>query len=122
MSNTTKSGMQEWLVQWNIPFTPSLLCPELDMLIEEHKPHCCTYHIIQMFTEHGHTVLHLSPYHLDLNPKEVTWATVKGCTVAKITTFKLDDKIHLMKERFVSITLGNWSPICCHITEDEAKY
>jgi transposase len=61
----------------DIPFASSLLHPELYKLSDKQKPHCCTYHIDRVLAEHGHPILHLQPYHLDLNPVELMWATIK---------------------------------------------
>jgi hypothetical protein len=75
-----------------------------------------------VFIEHGHHVLLLPPYHLDLKPTEPIWATIKDWVATKNTTFKLDDKIHLMKEMFSSITPEGWYSRCHHIIVAEAKY
>jgi hypothetical protein len=43
---------------------------ELYDLIKMHKPQYETFAIDCMLAEHGHTVIRLPPYNLDLNPIE----------------------------------------------------
>jgi len=117
ISNTRKSDTQEWVIQWNIPFNPSLLCPELYKLIKECKPHRCTYHI-----KHRHTILYIPLYYPDLKLTELIWAIANKSIVAKNTTFKLDDVIHLMKKRYILTTLKDWSSRCHHIIKVDATY
>jgi transposase len=114
--------MQEWLVQPKIPFIPSLLHPDLYNLIKEHMLHHPTTHIDEVLAEQGHSVLHLPPHHLDLNPKELIWATIKDWIAVNNTTLKLEDVTHLTKEGSASITLENLSSRCHHIVKAGAKY
>jgi transposase len=111
--------MQEWVVQQNIT---SLLHPDLYNLIKEHMPHHPTNHINEVLAETGHSILHLPPHYLDLNTKQLLWATIKDWIAVNNTTPKLDDVTHLTKEGSASIALENWSSRCHHIVKAEAKY
>jgi hypothetical protein len=114
--------MQEWLMQPNIPLTPSLLHPNLYNPIKERMSHHPTYHIDEVLAEQGHSVLHLPPHHLNLNPKQLILATIIDWVALKNTTPKMDDVTHLTKERTASVTLENWSSRCHHVVKAAAKY
>jgi hypothetical protein len=49
-----------------------------------HKPQYETVAIDRMLTDHGHTMIRLPPYHLDLNPTEKIWGIVKTRIAAKM--------------------------------------
>jgi hypothetical protein len=114
--------MQEWLVQPNTPFIPSLLHSDLYSLIKEHMPHHTTNHINEVLAEQGHSALHLSPHHLDLKPKQLIWVTIKDWIAVTNTTLKFEDVTHLTKEGSASINLENWSSRCHQIVKAEVKH
>jgi hypothetical protein len=71
---------------------------------------------------HGHTVLRLPPYHPDLNPIELIWATVKNNVSKKNITFKLEDVRKLAEHEFDQITPEEWQKRCQHVINIEQKY
>nr|CAH7720011.1 unnamed protein product [Callosobruchus chinensis] len=74
---TKKNDMREWLRQRNIPFSEETLKAELYSLIKIYKPRYKTYEIDKIMTEAGHCVSRLPPYHPNLNPIELVWASLK---------------------------------------------
>nr|CAH7753516.1 unnamed protein product [Callosobruchus chinensis] len=74
---TKKNDMKEWLRQRNIPFSDEMLKAELYSLIKIYKPRYKTYERDKIMTEAGHSLLRLPPYHPDLNPIELVWASLK---------------------------------------------
>nr|CAH7752411.1 unnamed protein product [Callosobruchus chinensis] len=54
-----------------------MLKAELYSLIKIHKPRYKTCEIDKIMTEAGHSVSRLPPYHPDLNPIELVWASLK---------------------------------------------
>jgi hypothetical protein len=60
-----------------IPFSDRMCKPELYYLIKLRKPRFKTLKIDALLAEHGHSALRLPPYHPDLNPIELIWASIK---------------------------------------------
>jgi transposase len=83
-SNSKKADMVKWLTEKNITFQPTMLKPQLYQIIKHYKKRYVSYKFDALLRDHGHTVLRLPPYHPDLNPIELIWATVKN-NVAKKT-------------------------------------
>lgn len=76
-SSWKKQDMQKWLTDNGISYCESMLKPQLYSLIKLKKPQLKMYKIDAVLAQHGHSVLRLPPYHPDLNPIELIWATVK---------------------------------------------
>ncbi|XP_072401180.1 uncharacterized protein [Diabrotica undecimpunctata] len=121
-SNSNKNQMIEWLMQKNISFTPSALKPELYEIIKYHKPHHVKYKFDEILRAHGHIPLRLPPYHPDLNPIELIWATVKNNIRQKNVTFKLTDVQKLAEEEFTNIDANEWRKRCYHVIKKEDEY
>jgi hypothetical protein len=86
------------------------------LLSEIYKPQLHTFDIDEVLAKLGHRVFHSPLYHLDLNIVELILPSVMDSVAAK-TTFKLDDRIHVMKEKFASFTLTDWSSRCHLLSE-----
>jgi transposase len=72
------------------------------------KPKYISYKIYGIFAEHNHSILLLPPYHPELNPIELIWATVKNWVAQNNTTFKMDDVINRpLKHVIEQLALGN---------------
>lgn len=82
-SNSTRNVMISWLTERNIPFRNDMLKPDLYSLIKANKPAHRIYKIDTILAEHCHTVLRLPPYHPELNPIELIWATLKNWIAKK---------------------------------------
>ena len=68
--NSTKAEMTEWLTINNVPFAENMLKVQLYDLINANKSPEKNVVIDNIMSEHGHSVLRLSPYHPDLNPTD----------------------------------------------------
>jgi hypothetical protein len=79
--------MISWLNEKRIPHMEDMHKPDLYELIKTHKPLYYTYKIDMFLAEHGYTVLRLPPYHPEMNPIELIWATVKKWVADRNVTF-----------------------------------
>jgi hypothetical protein len=114
--------MENWLLKNKIPFSGDLLKTELYTLIRLHKPRHKRYILDDLLSAHGHTVLHLPPYHPDLNAIENIWGNVKQWVGQRNVTFKLDDVWQLCEQRFAEISDMEWAAVCRHIMSVEEQY
>jgi hypothetical protein len=121
-SNSRKADMKNWLHEKNIIFDGSMLKPQLYELIKINKKRHIRYKFDEVMLAHGHTVLRLPPYHPDLNPIELIWATVKNNVSKKNITFKLEDVRKLAEHEFDHITPEEWQKRCQHVINIEHKY
>jgi transposase len=121
-SNSRKADMINWLQEKNIIFDRSMLKPQLYELIKINKKRHIRYKFDEVMLAHGHTVLRLPPYHPDLNPIELIWATVKNNVSKKNITFKLEDVRKLAGHEFDQITPEEWQKRCQHVINIEQKY
>jgi hypothetical protein len=102
--NSTKKSMQDWLTKRNIPFSVNLFKTKHYELIKLKKPHFKCYKVYNLLAKHGHSVLRLPPYHPELNPIERIWALVKNWVVSHNLTFKRDDIMQLLYDKFSLVT------------------
>jgi hypothetical protein len=114
--------MIDWLSGRGIPFSDRMCKPELYYLIKLCKPRFKTFKIDALLAEHGHSVLRLPPYHPDLNPIELIWASVKEYVARKNVSFRLDDAMKLAEEKFNIITEEEWSSRCNNARQCEQNY
>lgn len=121
-STARKATMIQWLTDKNINFRPDMLKPELYAIIKRNKQHHIKYKFDLLLQQHGHTALRLPPYHPDLNPIELIWATVKNNVARKNVTFKLQDAQQLAQQEFEKITAEDWHKRCQHVIHIEDKY
>lgn len=121
-SNSTRNTIKTWLLERGIPFHDTMLKPDLYNLVKANKPTHRIYKIDALLAEHSHSVLRLPPYHPELNPIELIWATVKNWVAEKNVTFKINDIIQLADEKFGSITQADWKTRCDKIRDTEEEY
>lgn len=120
--SSRKDAMREWLGQQNIPFTDEMLKIDLYALIKLHKPRFKTYEIDTIMEQNGHTVLRLPPYHPDLNPIELVWASLKQFVAEKNLNFNFKTVEHLCDEFFNSFSEDDWRKRCEHAEKFEKFY
>ena len=80
--------MKDWLTSNGIQFPEKALMCELYSLIVSSNP-VTVYVIDEIAKAAGHEVVHLPPYHCELNPIEMAWAQVKGYIRVHNTKFTL---------------------------------
>ncbi|XP_049762544.1 uncharacterized protein LOC126088446 [Schistocerca cancellata] len=118
--HSRKADMAYWLNSQNIQFDQGSMKIELLALIESNKP-TKIYTVDKLLAHYGHSVLCLPPYHPEINPIEMVWATVKNCVATKNVTFKLEDVWKLAEEKFFYITVHEWEAVCRHVEETYAN-
>lgn len=100
-SASTKAVMQAWLRQHDIPYAEGALKPELYGLIQTVKPKFKSYVIDQLFTDYGHNVLRLPPYHPNLNPIEMVWAQMKQYVAERNVNFSFESVLKTCDDFFM---------------------
>lgn len=95
---------------------------EIYELILTLKPQHRSYKIDHLLQQHGHDVLRLPPYHPELNPIELIWATVKNWVAENNVTFKMEDVMKITDEKFSSISAEEWKRRCQHVKNIEQEY
>lgn len=127
-SNSRRADMISWLQNHlpaetfeNTDFS-SMRNPDIYGMIVPLKPNHLSYKIDGIVQEHHHTILRLPPYHPELNPIELIWATVKNWVAEKNVTFKMDDVIKLTDDKFASISKEDWQLRCRHVIEIENQF
>lgn len=121
-SASAKGEMLKWLGERGIFHSPNLLKPELYSLILQHKPRYVTYKIDSILAAAGHSILRLPPYHPDLNPIEMIWATVKSHIKRKNVKFTVESVKTLAVQKFSEITVDDWKSRCAHVKKTEEEY
>lgn len=120
--SSRKAEMQQWLTARNIAFTNEMLKVELYNIIKLHKPRFKTYEIDKILADKGHSVLRLPPYHPDLNPIELVWASMKQYVAEKNVTFNFKFVESLCDEFFNSFSEEQWKTRCEHVKKIEQNY
>ena len=121
-SNSRKDDMKDWLTKKNIQFENSMLKPDLYTLIKLYKPKYKTYEIDELLHNHGHSVLRLPPYHPDLNPIELVWASLKEYVAKRNVTFNFNDVNNYCNDFFESFSKDDWLSRCRHVIKIEREY
>ncbi|XP_047000502.1 uncharacterized protein LOC124616242 [Schistocerca americana] len=119
--HSRKADMAYWLNSQNIQFDQGSIKIELLALIESNKP-TKIYTVDKLLAHYGHSVLCLPPYHPEINPIEMVWATVKNWVATKNVPFKLEDVWKLAEEKFFYITVHKWEAVCRHVEDVEETY
>lgn len=118
--SSLKKDIVDWLAHNNIQFEGSLTKAELLMLVK-NVPSEKTYKIDKMFTNAGHSVLRLPPYHADLNPIELVWADIKR-RVGESVSDSLEVKRRLCEHAFSEYSESKWKKCCEHVRKIEDEY
>lgn len=75
---STIGDIRDWLRRKGVVFDLSHKKKQLIEICKRHKPSTPMFTVDQIMTRHGHSVVRLPPYHPDLNPIELIWASLKG--------------------------------------------
>ena len=116
-----KNEIREWLTREGIPFTYSMLRPELYQLAKYHEK-TKQFHIDKYLAARGHKCLRLPPYHPHLNPIELCWAELKRLVALRNTTFNLKDIKRLTAESIPKIDKVYWNSCEDHVHKIERGY
>lgn len=121
-SSSRKSVILDRLREKKLPHSEKMSKVLLYQIVKEKKDKYSEYKIDRIFSELGHTVLRLPPYHPDLNPIEKIWAQKKDYVAKKNTSFKLDDAMKLTREKIAAGTENQWKEVCDHVIKIEDQY
>jgi len=95
-----------------------MVIPELLEMVNKIKPQFDKYLIDELVETHNRKILRLPPYHCELNPIELAWASEKGHVKSNNTTYKLCDVKTLLMEGIERVNEKNmWTNFIKHTTE-----
>ena len=120
--SSRKQVMQDWLTSHRIWFPECALKQELYNLIRSSnfKP---KYAVDEMARAAGHEVVHLPPYHCELNPNELAWSQVKRHIKDNNRLFTLSAVKDLTYEGIQKVDSSLWKKLVEHVwREFEDKY
>lgn len=122
-TNTKKQDIIKWLLEKGQIIDRPMVIPELLEMINKIKPQFHKYLIDELVETHNHKILRLPPYHCELNPIELAWASVKSHVKSNNTTYKLCDVKTLLIEGIERVNEKNmWANFIKHTTEQEEKF
>jgi hypothetical protein len=90
--------------------------------VEQLRPRYNTYVIDEYAKSKDIIVLQLPPYHCELNPIELAWASVKNYVRMNNTTFKLKDVQELLVKGVEHVTPEMWTNFIRHVIKEEDKF
>lgn len=90
--------------------------------VEQLRPQYNTYVIDEYAKSKDIIVLRLPPYHCELNPIELAWASVKNYVRMNNTTFKLKDVQELLVKGVEHVTPEMWTNFIGHVIKEEDKF
>jgi len=97
--------------------------PELLDMVKQIIPQFDKYVIDELVETHTRKISGLPPYHCELNPIELAWASVKGHVKSNNTSYNLCDVKSLLMEGIERVNENNmWKNFIRHTTEKEEKF
>ncbi|CAH2088453.1 unnamed protein product [Euphydryas editha] len=104
--------MQAWLTK-NVPQLYDII---------KNKARLKKYSVDKIFMAIGHDVLRLPPYHLDLNPIEMAWASTKGYVSSQNVKLNISYVIDLIKEKVNLMAPEEWKKLYDKVKSIEENY
>ena len=80
------------------------------------------YVVDEMAKKYGKTVLRLPPYHCELNPIELIWASLKTKVAKRNTTYKIKNLENLVNDELQAVTSDLWKKCIEHVVKIEKSY
>ncbi|XP_048363536.1 uncharacterized protein LOC125438901 isoform X2 [Sphaerodactylus townsendi] len=117
-----KETIRTWLTEKGISWDHDQVKPELLLLVQREKHRFVQYRTDEIAATAGHQVLHLPPYHAELNPIESAWSYIKGHVALNNTTLKLNDIKVLFEKGVHAVTRDMWSSFVKHVIEKEKQF
>ncbi|XP_029055267.2 uncharacterized protein LOC114882555 [Osmia bicornis bicornis] len=112
-STWRKQQLKEWLISkgHHVPdtCTRSTLLQMARSVQSEQK-----YVVDEYAREHNKTILRLSPYHCELNPIELAWASVKNHVKSRNTEYNMPQVKQLLVEGIEGVTSEMWKNLIRH--------
>lgn len=120
-TNWRKQAIVEWLESKGEVVDRTMVIAELLQQVKKIKPMYNKYVIDEMVLADNKIVLRLPPYHCELNPIELAWATVKRHVRDNIKTFKIQDIKILVTEGVDRIGPDMWKNFINHVIKEEER-
>ncbi|XP_063895623.1 uncharacterized protein LOC110373535 [Helicoverpa armigera] len=117
-TSSRKDEIIEWLRINNIEYSEEYTRPQLLELVNRNKPEP-VYAVDAILKGLGHKICRLPPYHCDLNPIEMIWASMKR-KVAEIN--RSSNNIVVRIYAFDTISVEEWRNHCGHVKKLEEEY
>lgn len=97
---------------------------KIDLLkkVRKLKKQYDKYVIDEYAKDNQKLVLRLPPYHCELNPIELAWASVKSYVRTHNTTCKLKDVLELLTKGVDNVTPEMWTNFVGHVIKEEEKF
>jgi len=117
-----KQEIIDWLTDKGEVPDQTMLKEQLLERVQILKPQFNEYVIDELAKSADKTVLRLPPYHCELNPIEMAWASVKNYVKMNNSTFKMNDVKKLLEEGVERVTPDMWKNYVDHIIKVEEKF
>ncbi|XP_022161706.1 uncharacterized protein LOC111027615 [Myzus persicae] len=117
-----KQDIIDWLTDKGEVTDQTMVKEQLLERVQILKPQFNEYVIDELAKSADKTVLRLPPYHCELNPIELAWASVKNYVKMNNSTFKMNDVKKLLEEGVERVTPDMWKNFVDHIIKVEEKF
>jgi len=117
-----KQDIIDWLKDKGEVIDKPMVKEQLLERVKILKPQYNEYVIDELAKSANKTVLRLPPYHCELNPIELAWASVKNYVRMNNRTFEMNDVKKLLEEGVERVTPDMWKNFIDHVIKVEEKF